>query len=208
LVALLILYAFQVMIDFIMQNVAFGVNIIENSNLLDDTNGWFTLGNCTLTVKTDSPLILPPMARDSLGRHELLSGHYLLVTNRAQSWNGPAQVITEKLKLFVTYQVSAWVRIGSGSNRQQNVNVAISADNQWINGGQTGVSDSRWHDINGSFRIEKQPSKVTVYIQGPASGVDLMVAGLQIFPIDRHARFTYLKKRTDKVTFSFILFYI
>ncbi|PNY13254.1 endo-1,4-beta-xylanase A-like protein [Trifolium pratense] len=182
-----------------LNNVAFGVNIIENSNLLDDTSGWFTLGDCTLTVKTESPLIVPPIARDSLGRHETLSGHYLLVTNRAQTWNGPAQVITEKLKLFVTYQVSAWVRIGSGSNRQQNVNVAISADNQWINGGQTEVSDNRWHDLNGSFRIEKQPSKVTVYIQGPASGIDLMVAGLQIFPVDRQARFTYLKTQTDKI---------
>jgi hypothetical protein len=39
-----------------------------------------------------------------------------------------------------------------------------------------------------------------VYIQGPASGVDLMVAGLQIFPVDRHARFRYLMMRTDKVT--------
>jgi len=194
-------------IDFILQNVAFGVNIIENSNLSDDTKGWFPLGNCTLTVKTGSPHILPPMARESLGPHGILSGRYILVTNRTQTWMGPAQVITEKLKLFLTYQVSAWVRIGSGSNGPQNVNVALGADNQWINGGQTEVSDDRWHEIGGSFRIEKQPTKIMVYIQGPAAGVDLMVAGLQIFPVDRHARFRYLKMQTDKVTFSCILFY-
>ncbi|GAU26948.1 hypothetical protein TSUD_06200, partial [Trifolium subterraneum] len=181
------------------KNAAFGVNIIANSNLSDDTKGWFPLGNCTLTVKTGSPHIIPPMARDSLGPHELLSGRYILVTNRTQTWNGPAQVITEKLKLFLTYQVSAWVRIGSGSNGPQNVNVAIGADNQWINGGQTEISDDRWHEIGGSFRIEKQPSKVMVYIQGPASGVDLMVSGLQIFAVDRRARFRYLKMQTDKI---------
>lgn len=181
------------------QNVAFGINIIENSNLSDDTKGWFPLGNCTLTVKSGSPHILPPMARDSLGPHGILSGRYILVTNRTQTWMGPAQVITEKLKLFLTYQVSAWVRIGSGSNGPQNVNVALGADNQWINGGQTEVSDDRWHEIGGSFRIEKQPTKIMVYIQGPASGVDLMVAGLQIFPVDRHARFRYLKMQTDKI---------
>lgn len=145
------------------------------------------------------------MARDALGPHELLSGRCILVTNRTQTWMGPAQVITDKVKLFVTYQVSAWVRIGSGSAGPQNVNVAFGVDNQWVNGGQTEVSDDTWHEIGGSFRIEKQPSKVMVYVQGPASGVDLMVAGLQIFPVDRHARFRNLKIQTDKVTYSFPL---
>ncbi|CAL0323710.1 unnamed protein product [Lupinus luteus] len=181
------------------KNVAFGVNVIENSSLADGNNGWFPLGSCTLSVRIGSPHIIPPLARDSLGPHELLSGRYILVTNRTQTWNGPAQTITEKLKLFLTYQVSAWVRIGSGSNGPQNVNVALSVDNQWVNGGQTEVSDDRWHEIGGSFRIEKQPSNVMVYVQGPAAGVDLMVAGLQIFPVDRHARFRYLKMQTDKI---------
>ncbi|XP_057721324.1 endo-1,4-beta-xylanase 1-like [Arachis stenosperma] len=181
------------------KGVAFGVNVIENSNLADGTNGWYPLGNCTLSVRTGSPHIMPPMARDSLGPHELLSGRYILVTNRTQTWMGPAQTITDKLKLFVTYQISAWVRLGSGSSGPQNVNVALGVDNQWVNGGQTEVSDQRWHEIGGSFRIEKQPSKVMVYVQGPASGVDLMVAGLQIFPVDRHERFKYLKSQTDKI---------
>ncbi|KOM48902.1 hypothetical protein LR48_Vigan07g260600 [Vigna angularis] len=181
------------------KNVTFGVNIIQNSNLADGTNGWFPLGNCTLSVKSGSPHIIPPMARDSLGPHELLNGRYILVTNRTQTWMGPAQIITDKVKLFLTYQVSAWVRIGSGSSGPQNVNVALGVDNQWVNGGQTEVSDDTWHEIGGSFRIEKQPSKVMVYVQGPASGVDLMVAGLQIFPVDRHARFRYLKIQTDKI---------
>ncbi|KAK7377020.1 hypothetical protein VNO80_02440 [Phaseolus coccineus] len=181
------------------KNVTFGVNIIENSTLADSTNGWFPLGNCTLSVKTGSPHIVPPMARDSLGPSELLGGRYILVTNRTQTWMGPAQIITDKVKLFLTYQVSAWVRIGSGSSGPQNVNVALGVDNQWVNGGQTEVSDNMWHEIGGSFRIEKQPSKVMVYVQGPASGVDLMVAGLQIFPVDRHARLRYLKIQTNKI---------
>ncbi|RYR55593.1 hypothetical protein Ahy_A06g030778 isoform B [Arachis hypogaea] len=83
------------------KGVAFGVNVIENSNLADGTNGWYPLGNCTLSVKTGSPHIMPPMARDSLGPHELLSGRYILVTNRTQTWMGPAQTITDKLKLFI-----------------------------------------------------------------------------------------------------------
>jgi hypothetical protein len=186
----------------VLQNVAFGVNIIENSNLDNGTNGWSPLGNCTLSVGTGSPRVIPPMARDSLGPHESLSGRYILVTNRTQTYMGPSQTITKKLTLYLTYQVSAWVRISSGSHGPQNVGIALSVDGQWVNGGQAEIADSRWHEIGGSFRIEKQPSNVFVYIQGPVSGVDLMVAGLQIFPVDRQARFRYLRKQTDKVTYT------
>lgn len=139
------------------------------------------------------------MARDSLGAHEPLSGRHILVTNRTQTWMGPAQMITDGLKLYLTYQVSAWVRIGPGATGPQNVNVALGVDNQWVNGGQAEVNNDRWYEIGGSFRIEKQPLKVMVYIQGPAPGVDLMVAGLQIFPVDRHVRFRHLRKEADKV---------
>ncbi|XP_073296491.1 endo-1,4-beta-xylanase 1 isoform X1 [Primulina huaijiensis] len=183
----------------VIENAAFGVNIIVNSNLSDSSNGWFPLGNCTLSVGNGSPHILPPMARDSLGAHEPLSGRYILVTNRTQTWMGPAQMITDNLKLYLTYQVSAWVRIRSGVTKPQNVNVALGVDSQWVNGGQVEIGDDKWHEIGGSFRIEKQPAKVMVYVQGPDAGVDLMVAGLQIFPVDRHMRFKRLQTLTDKI---------
>ena len=108
-------------------------------------------------------------------------------------------MITDKIKLFLTYQISAWVKIGSGATGPQNINVALGVDNQWVNGGQVEINDDRWHEIGGSFRIEKQPSKVMVYVQGPAPGVDFMLAGLQIFPVDRVARFRHLRRETDKV---------
>ncbi|KAH6825463.1 glycosyl hydrolase family 10 protein / carbohydrate-binding domain-containing protein [Perilla frutescens var. hirtella] len=183
----------------VIENAAFGVNIIANSNLTNGTKGWFPLGNCTLSVGNGSPHILPPMAEDSLGPHEPLSGSYILVTNRTQTWMGPAQTITEKVELYLTYQVSAWVRIGTGATKPQGVNVALGVDSQWVNGGQVEINDDKWHEIGGSFRIEKQPTKIIVYIQGPDPGIDLMVAGLQIFPVNRPARFKYLKKQTDKI---------
>lgn len=184
---------------YFVQNPAYGFNIIENSNLSNGTSGWFPLGSCTLSVGTGSPHIVPPMARDSLGPSQPLSGRYILVTNRTQTWMGPAQMITDKVKLFLTYQVSAWVKIGTGATGAQNVNVALGVDNQWVNGGQVEISDDRWHEIGGSFRIEKQAAKIMVYIQGPSPSVDLMVAGLQIFPVDRRARLRYLRTQTDKI---------
>ncbi|KAE8657034.1 hypothetical protein F3Y22_tig00116997pilonHSYRG00864 [Hibiscus syriacus] len=119
-----------------MKNEAFGVNIIENRNLDDGINGWFPLGNCYLSMEFGSPIELPPIARNSLGFQERLSGRYIRVTNRAETWMGPAQMISGKLKLYLTYQMSAWVRIGSGSTSPQTVNVVLSVDGNWINGGQ------------------------------------------------------------------------
>ncbi|KAL1817665.1 hypothetical protein ACET3Z_020239 [Daucus carota] len=183
----------------VIEDANYGVNVIANSNLYDGSNGWFSLGNCTLTVANGSPRVLPPMARDTLGQHAPLSGRCILVTNRTQTWMGPAQVITDKVKLYLTYQVSAWVRIGSRAAGPQNVNVAVGVDSQWVNGGQAEINDTRWHEIGGSFRIEREAAKVMVYVQGPAQGVDFMVAGLQIFPVNREARFRHLKRQTDQV---------
>ncbi|KAL8145360.1 endo-1,4-beta-xylanase 1-like isoform X1 [Apium graveolens] len=182
----------------LIENPNYGVNVIANSNLNDGSNGWFSLGNCTLSIANGSPRVLPPMARDSLGQHAPLSGRCILVSNRTQTWMGPAQMITDKIKLYLTYQVSAWVRIVSKAAGPQNVNVAVGVDTQWVNGGQAEINDARWHEIGGSFRIEKEAAKVMVYIQGPASGIDFMVAGLQIFPVDRQARFRHLKRQTDQ----------
>ncbi|CAL9764737.1 unnamed protein product [Musa acuminata subsp. burmannicoides] len=185
------------------QSVVHGVNIIQNSNLVDGSdglNGWFPLGSCKLTVTSNgAPHVLPPMAKESLGTREPLNGRYILVTSRTQTWMGAAQAIADKLHLHATYQVSAWVRVGPQRSGPQNIGVSLSVDGKWTSGGQVEAKDGRWYEIGGSFRIEKQPSRVIVSVQGPASGVDLMVAGLQIFPVDRTKRFKRLKKLTDKV---------
>ncbi|KAL1822940.1 hypothetical protein ACET3Z_009718 [Daucus carota] len=181
------------------ERVDYGANIMTNSNLGNGTNGWFPLGNCTLSTGIGSPNTFPPMARATLGPCEPLSGRFIIVSNRTQTWMGPAQIITDKIELYRTYQVSAWVRIGSNAAGPQNVNVAVGVDSQWVNGGQVEINDQRWHEVCGSFRIETKPTKVMVYVQGPVAGVDLMVAGMHIFPVNRHARFRHLKDQTDKI---------
>lgn len=191
----------------IFQKVDFGANIMTNSNLGNGTHGWFPLGNCTLSTGIGSPEILPPMATATLGPRDPLSGRCIIITNRTQTWMGPAQIITDKIQLYLTYQVSAWVKVGSNAAGPQNVNVAVAVDSQWVNGGQVEINDERWHEVGGSFRIETLPAKVMVYVQGPAAGIDLMVAGMHIFPVNRHARFRYLKEQTDKVIAKFLYIY-
>ncbi|KQK13823.1 uncharacterized protein LOC100831608 [Brachypodium distachyon] len=190
------------------ENLEYGANIIQNSNLDDGLNGWFPLGPCALAVGDGSPRVLPPMAQESLALDdEPLNGKHIHVTNRTQTWMGPAQIITDKLTLHATYQVSAWVRVVAGSGKQtmsttspQNVNIAVAVDSQWLNGGQVLARDERWYEIGGSFRVESKPaSRVMVYVQGPDPGLDLMVSGFQVFPVDRKARVKHLRKLTDKV---------
>ncbi|PKU83102.1 Putative Pol polyprotein from transposon element Bs1 [Dendrobium catenatum] len=176
---------------------------IPNPKIYDNLNQglskWSPLGSCTLSISTGCPRVPPPSAKDSIGHHEPLSGRYIVTTNRTETWMGPSQIITDKLVLHVTYQVAAWVRVGTGTKSPQIINLAVGVDDRWVNGGHVQVTDDRWNEIVGSFRLEKQPSKVIVYVQGPSMGVDLMVAGLHIFPVDRKARFDNLKQKTDKV---------
>ncbi|XP_074556985.1 endo-1,4-beta-xylanase 1-like [Curcuma longa] len=185
-------------------NVVYGVNLLENSNLVDGPDGlsgWFAMGSCKLSVSTGgAPRVLPPMARESLGTQAPLNGRHVLATNRTTTWMGLAQTITDKLQLHVTYQVSAWVRVGwSTTSIAQNVGVSLVVDGKWISGGQVEVSDGRWYEIGGSFRIEKPASRAFISVGGASPGVDLMVAGLQMFPVDRKARFKHLKNLTNKV---------
>ncbi|CAN6317288.1 unnamed protein product [Urochloa humidicola] len=189
------------------ENLEYGANIIQNSNLDDGLNGWFPLGPCTLSVHGGGPRVLPRMAQESLSLDdEPLNGKHIHVTNRTQTWMGPAQIVTDKLTLYATYQVSAWVRVaaaagGAPLQRPQCINVAVSVDSQWLNGGQVLARDERWYEVGGAFRVEssKPASRVMVYVQGPDAGVDLMVAALQVFPVDRKARVKHLRKLTDKV---------
>ncbi|CAN1310127.1 Endo-1,4-beta-xylanase 1 [Linum perenne] len=46
---------------------------------------------------------------------------------------------------------------------------------------------------------EQDLSQEYIAIARPDSGIDLMTAGLQIFAVNRKARFSYLKKQTDKM---------
>lgn len=115
-------------------------------------------------------------------------------------------MITDKVQLFWTYQVSAWVRIGSGVRGPQKVKVNLKVnDKEEVKVCEVEVNGDTWHEIVGSFRIETKPCKVMVYVHGPDKGVDLMLAGLRIFAVDRRARFEHLKKKTDKVIDTYVV---
>ncbi|KAJ3672826.1 hypothetical protein LUZ60_006200 [Juncus effusus] len=173
-----------------LQNIQHGVNIIQNHDLTHELKHWAPLGNCQLSVKTETL------------NHETLKGRYRYIhcTSRTATWMGPSQQITRHLKRHVTYQVHCHVRLGPGPSRSfQKVNVALNVDDQWVNGGTVEAGSDSWREVRGSFRLEREVDKVVVYVQGPEAGVDLKVMGLRVLECDRRNRFEYLKEKTDKV---------
>ncbi|KAH7387311.1 hypothetical protein KP509_16G016200 [Ceratopteris richardii] len=176
----------------------FGVNIVENSGFSNGLIGWSSLGNCSLRLNSGAPLILPNAARDSLMFPSSPTGIYVIAEDRNDYWEGPSQNITESIKAFVTYQVSAWVRVGNSGTGLQKVNVVLGVDGQWVNGGEVEGDPNTWKEIVGSFRFEKKPENVLLYVQGPSAHVDLMVSNLVVFAVDRPARFPILKMQTEK----------
>ncbi|CAD6256245.1 unnamed protein product [Miscanthus lutarioriparius] len=152
------------LVSAVMQNLEYGSNIIQNCNLDDGLNRWFPLGPCMLSVHDGGPRVLPPMAQESLALDdEPLNGKHIHVRVGAQQ--------------------------ASGAGAPQTINIAFVVDSQWINGGQVLARDERWYEVGGAFRVEAKPAScVMMYVQGPDAGVDLMVAGLQVFLVDRKAR--------------------
>lgn len=93
--------------------------------------------------------------------------------------------------------------------------VTLRIDNkEWVDVGQVEVNGDKWHEIVGSFRIERKPDEVIVYVHGPDSGIDLKLRDeIQISAVDRKARFEKLRSKTDEVIYRrgfihFICYYI
>ncbi|KAL3691913.1 hypothetical protein R1sor_005564 [Riccia sorocarpa] len=187
----------------IFQNPRYGLNIVHNSNFEDGLKYWYAQGNCKLFVASGSPPLLGGCAQKSLVNSKAppaLSGAFLCCSGRSYDWEGPAQTLTERIQPKMAYQVSAWVAIRSPAQpgAKHKVDVCLSVDGSWIQGGEVIAGDA-WTEVVGSFRLEKEFQKVHVYLQGPGAGVDIMLAGLHIFAVDRLARVPMLRQRADQI---------
>ncbi|KAH7848766.1 hypothetical protein Vadar_007471 [Vaccinium darrowii] len=87
--------------------------------------------------------------------------------------------------------------------------ITFKIDNgkDYVDAPQAEVNGDKWHEIVGSFRLEK-PAKVMVYVHahGLDSVVDMMLAELKISPVDQRATFKELKRKTDEVIDRFVVY--
>lgn len=183
---------------FRLQEPKYGVNVVENSCYSNGLASWSSMGSCQLHVARDDPHLLSS-ATGKLPWQIEGDARCVVATNRKYVWEGPMQHITERLQRFLTYQVSALVRVANATSPQK-VNVALNVDSKWVNGGQVEVDASgAWTPVTGSFRLERSFKEASVYIQGPEPGVDVMLARLNISAVNHTARFPMLKERAEKV---------
>lgn len=148
------------------------VNLIENPSFEEGHDGWVPFGpGSTLAEVEDNP-------------H---SGTKNLVTqSRGQTWNGPLLDITSLLEPSTTYEVSAWVRIPSGtapalltlrSRCQYDAAHTYSVV-------ASGSASEEWTHVRGQFTAPACTlDTLGVYVEGPPPGVDLHVDDVGLFVV-------------------------
>jgi glucuronoarabinoxylan endo-1,4-beta-xylanase len=135
-------------------------NIAQNPGFESGTTGWSGFG-ATLTVPTTMP---------HTGSY---SGY---VTARTATWNGVSQSFLGVMTPGVTYPISAWVRLASGSSQPVNLTMKRTDGNgtAYVDIVDGTATSTGWVQISGSYThsVSGTLTELTLYIQGPAVGVN------------------------------------
>ncbi|KAL6883228.1 hypothetical protein ACP4OV_010642 [Aristida adscensionis] len=182
---------------------------VEGAVVFDATagGGWAPLGPRTaLSLRHDGdPARLP--AATAVGHGRAPSGRYVVAAGRDGEDDGVCQAIEPgALRPRVTYRVAGWVSLAAAAAAAAAVvRVSVGVDDDAdataavVDAGAVCAEAGKWAEIKGAFRLKETPRSATVYVRGAPAGVDVMVMDFRIFAIDRKARFTHLKEKTDKV---------
>ncbi|KAM0925675.1 hypothetical protein ACQ4PT_004033 [Festuca glaucescens] len=200
--------------------VVFDANLLRNSALEDGLAGWAPLGACTkLSAHEEEPANVPTETINEVADDYKPSGRYILAAGRACEEDGLCQAIPGgALKPRVTYRVAGWISLGDGMAKVDGagdavvrINIRLGGDGEEgveeekclvVEGGAVCAEAGKWTEIKGVFRLKPSPmlsGAAAVHVQGAPAGVDVKVMDLQVFAVDRKARFKKLKKKTDKV---------
>lgn len=133
-----------------------GSNIVMNSGFEEDTFGWFGFGPVTLSTSS---------LQASSGSQSAL------VSDRTDTWQGPATSLFLDAEPGTDYQLLAWVRMESGSAQINATVKASCADgDQYIPIASAASNDSGWSIISGTFAVpECGLSDLVLYFEGPAA---------------------------------------
>jgi GH35 family endo-1,4-beta-xylanase len=163
-------------------------NLAQNPGFESGTSGWFGFGPVTFTA----PTTLPHTGARSA-----------FVQNRTDTWNGVAQSLLGVLQNNNNYRISTWVRLANSAS--QSVLLTI----QKTDGGGTtytaiasGTANSNnWTQLNGSYtlNVSGSLSQLTLYLEGPAAGVDVYADDFDVELYDwkaqANARIEQIRKR-------------
>ncbi|CAL4957966.1 unnamed protein product [Urochloa decumbens] len=200
-----------------------GMNLVEDHCDTADgslTAGWSPSGSCKLSAHAEDPApdALPPPPppltatpdsdsdEEGVPRPRKPSGLYVLAAHRKDEKDGLCRAISRLPRPWVTYRVSGWVGVAAsaeeGSSSTHAVHVEVRVDgHRPVGGGVAVVEPGKWGEIKGSFRVDddEPPRSATVYVHGPAAGVDLKVMDLQVCAVNKIPRLRHLRKKADRV---------
>jgi glucuronoarabinoxylan endo-1,4-beta-xylanase len=140
-------------------SVAAAQNLVTNPSFeTGNASGWFSFGSPTLAVETS----------------QVHSGSYAcLVTNRTASWNGIAQSFVGALQAGQVYDVSAWVRLVSGTNQtmQLTMQKTDSSGTSYAAIASGSVPSSGWTQLSGQYTYNPSGAVSTLnfYAEVPSS---------------------------------------
>jgi len=141
-----------------------GPNVVTNGTFESGVSGWFPFGSPTLSPST--------VAHTGTGS--------MLVSNRTATFMGPGYNLLPPVTVDgATYLINSWVRVSGAASAPVNLTVLSVCD-----GTQTfkpvasaTATDQGFVQLSGSYLVPpcNNLSQLTMYIEGPASGIDEIV---------------------------------
>jgi glucuronoarabinoxylan endo-1,4-beta-xylanase len=138
----------------------------ENGN----TSGWFAFGPPVISVQTT----------------QVHSGTYgALVQGRTGTWNGIAQSMASIMQSGQSYNISAFVRLASGTNQTVQLTMAKTDANgsQYAGVASGSVSSTAWSQLSGqyTYNLSGTLTGLTLYVEVPSSATaDTLVDDLSV----------------------------
>lgn len=136
-------------------------NLAQNPGFESGTTGWFGFG-ATLTSSTAQPRT---------------GSRSAFVQNRTATWNGVAQSFLTSMQPANTYRISAWVRLANTNSQpvlltMQKTDSGGTSYTTVANGTATSTN---WTQLSGGYTLDVSGTltTLTLYIEGPAVGVDI-----------------------------------
>lgn len=146
------------------------VSTIIDSGFEADAEGWYGFGAAVL---------------ESTNLFAYEGNQSLMISNRSQTYEGPAYNITPSVVGGASYQLSAFARIQGATS--DDVRATINAEcndgsgPQFLGVASAVASSSEWVSLNGEVTLPNcQFSSVQIYFEGPAAGVDILIDSVSL----------------------------
>jgi len=138
-------------------------NLIINPGFEEVTSRWIAVGGCRLGVSSESPRT---------------GSSCLLISNRAETWQGPGYDLTAALTRNASYRVTIWARVAAGAQTMQLTykhRCEDQTDDIYTPFGSSRVS-ADWTELSASFVVaDCKATQSLIYVEGPAAESDFYI---------------------------------